>query len=345
MPPFVHGYAAHVMDFPGTTNIHWKHFIDCIVDIGASLAYHGFKKIVFLNGHGSNAPNLDLAARRVNLETDAECIACSWWHLLTVDPAFLPGWRESRFPGGIAPRLRVGNLGVPVPGRGQRAQGADRGRRDRLPPVRIRLPLHRPVRATGRVRRSPGPPPTATPGYWVRPLWRPGRRAGGRSRRRPGNWRACLPSFARCRSRRAATTTGWRRACRCRGVRARRRPPAVACTAHRRQVGDAGREPARAMTALPATASTAPLRRDGVRRGRVAEHASCTSGHRWLNPARRRCAGVWSAAATWWSTRAGRRSAPPSAAAWWWRCAGTGRRLATSRAGTRSRSGPTTPAP
>ena len=102
MPPFVHGYAAHVMDFPGTTNIHWKHFIDCIVDIGASLAYHGFKKIVFLNGHGSNAPNLDLAARRVNLETDAECIACSWWNLLTVDPEFLPGWRESRFPGGIA---------------------------------------------------------------------------------------------------------------------------------------------------------------------------------------------------------------------------------------------------
>ena len=102
MPPVVHGYAAHVMDFPGTTNIHWRHFIDGIVDIGASLAYHGFKKIVFLNGHGSNAPNLDLAARRVNLETDAECIACSWWNLLTVDPDFLPGWRESRFPGGIA---------------------------------------------------------------------------------------------------------------------------------------------------------------------------------------------------------------------------------------------------
>ena len=102
MHPFVHGYAAHVMDFPGTTNIHWEHFIKCMVDVGASLAYHGFKKIVFLNGHGSNAPNLDLAARRVNLETDAECAACSWWQLLTVDPDFLPNWRESRFPGGIA---------------------------------------------------------------------------------------------------------------------------------------------------------------------------------------------------------------------------------------------------
>ena len=102
MSPFVHGYTAHVMDFPGTVNVHWEHFIKCILDIGRSVAYHGFKKIVFVNGHGSNVPNLDLAARRVNLETDAECIACSWWSFLTVDPEFLPSWRESSFPGGIA---------------------------------------------------------------------------------------------------------------------------------------------------------------------------------------------------------------------------------------------------
>ena len=102
MPPLVHGYTAHVMDFPGTINIHWEHFIKYVVDVGKSLAYHGFKKIVLLNGHGSNAPNLDLAARRVNLETDGECIAASWWQLLTVDPEFLPSWRESRFPGGCA---------------------------------------------------------------------------------------------------------------------------------------------------------------------------------------------------------------------------------------------------
>ena len=102
MPPIVHGYTAHVMDFPGTINIHWEHFIKMVVDVGSSLAYHGFKKIVLLNGHGSNAPNLDLAARRVNLETDAECIATSWWNLLAVDKAFMPAWRESKFPGGCA---------------------------------------------------------------------------------------------------------------------------------------------------------------------------------------------------------------------------------------------------
>ena len=102
MPPIVHGYTGHVMDFPGTINIHWETFIKMVVDVGKSLAHHGFKKIVFLNGHGSNIPNLDLASRRVNIETDAECIATSWWTMLTVDKKFLPAWRESKFPGGCA---------------------------------------------------------------------------------------------------------------------------------------------------------------------------------------------------------------------------------------------------
>jgi creatinine amidohydrolase len=90
------------MDFPGTINNHYTHFIDHVLDITKSLAYHGFKKILLLNGHGSNMPNLDLVARRTNLETDAECILAAWWNLLTVDKSFLPGWRESKFPGGCA---------------------------------------------------------------------------------------------------------------------------------------------------------------------------------------------------------------------------------------------------
>src|SRR6266404_6073989 len=47
-------------------------------------------------------PYLDLAARRTNLETDAECILVAWWNMLTVDREFLPRWRQSKFPGGIA---------------------------------------------------------------------------------------------------------------------------------------------------------------------------------------------------------------------------------------------------
>jgi creatinine amidohydrolase len=102
LPTIQYGYTGHVMDFPGTINTHYETFIKQVLDVTQSLAYHGFKKIILLNGHGSNMPNLDLAARRTNLETDAECCLIAWWHLLNCDPDFMPSWRESTFPGGCA---------------------------------------------------------------------------------------------------------------------------------------------------------------------------------------------------------------------------------------------------
>ncbi len=102
LPHIAYGYTGHVMDFPGTINTHYETFIRQVLDVTRSLAYHGFRKIILLNGHGSNMPNLDLAARRTNLETSAECILAAWWHLLSIDPEFLPSWRESQFPGGFS---------------------------------------------------------------------------------------------------------------------------------------------------------------------------------------------------------------------------------------------------
>jgi creatinine amidohydrolase len=102
LPTICYGYTGHVMDFPGTINSNYTTFMEHVLDVTRSLAYHGFKKIILLNGHGSNMPNLDLVARRTNLETDAECLVLAWWNLLTVDRKFLPSWRESKFPGGCA---------------------------------------------------------------------------------------------------------------------------------------------------------------------------------------------------------------------------------------------------
>ena len=102
LPPVSFGYVHHVMDFPGSMNIHFEHFIQYVLDILKSLAYHGFKKMVIVNGHGSNGPLVELAARRLIVETDASCTFCSWWQLLTVDPDFKEKWRESVFPGGCS---------------------------------------------------------------------------------------------------------------------------------------------------------------------------------------------------------------------------------------------------
>jgi creatinine amidohydrolase len=102
LPVIPYGYTGHVMDFPGTINTDYEHFIHQVLDVTRSLAYHGFKKIILLNGHGSNWPNLDLIARRTNQETDAEYVPSSWWNLLRVNEEILPRWRESKFPGGCS---------------------------------------------------------------------------------------------------------------------------------------------------------------------------------------------------------------------------------------------------
>jgi creatinine amidohydrolase len=67
-PTAVHGYPPHHMDFPGTVSLRWNVFVESLLDCGRSLCRHGFDRILILNGHGSNGPLVDLAARLINVE-------------------------------------------------------------------------------------------------------------------------------------------------------------------------------------------------------------------------------------------------------------------------------------
>lgn len=102
MPSVSYGYTSHVMDFPGTITIHHETFIRYVLDILKSLACQGFKKIIMVNGHGSNMNPLELAARRAMVETDAWVGIGAWWHFMAADPEFMSTWRESEVPGGCA---------------------------------------------------------------------------------------------------------------------------------------------------------------------------------------------------------------------------------------------------
>jgi creatinine amidohydrolase/Fe(II)-dependent formamide hydrolase-like protein len=187
LPTLWNGYTAHVMDFPGTLNAHPTTLLESVLDVTRSLAYHGFKKILLLNGHGSNSPILDLAARRTNLETDAECAALSWWGLLTVDKDFLPGWRESKFPGGCAHACELEtSLYLYLDGANVR--------RDLIRDARSSS-TRRTARcrgstcsAPGRWRSSGGRARTRKPGCSASRRRRPPRRAGERILKRSNNW-------------------------------------------------------------------------------------------------------------------------------------------------------------
>ena len=82
MPPVYYSFNEHHMDFPGHHRRGGRHHLNYVTDIGRSLAHHGFRKILLVNGHGSNVPFLDVAARNITNRTEAICAMVSWWSLI-----------------------------------------------------------------------------------------------------------------------------------------------------------------------------------------------------------------------------------------------------------------------
>lgn len=103
MPLVPYGLNEHHMDFPGTISIDMQTLLAYVSDAAISVARHGFSHVLVVNGHGSNAPIADLAARRVVVETGIICGAMS--PNAAIDPTLAePTLSEMRRsgPGGIA---------------------------------------------------------------------------------------------------------------------------------------------------------------------------------------------------------------------------------------------------
>jgi len=66
-PPIWYGESSHHMALPGTLSIRAETVIDVVKDVCRSLAMHGFRKIIIVNGHkGSNLPPLLTAAKSLH---------------------------------------------------------------------------------------------------------------------------------------------------------------------------------------------------------------------------------------------------------------------------------------
>lgn len=78
LPPISYGLNLHHIDFPGTVHIEPEVFIAFCLNITKSVAYHGFQKMLIVNGHGSNTPLIDLVARKTVLATNSLCAAVNY---------------------------------------------------------------------------------------------------------------------------------------------------------------------------------------------------------------------------------------------------------------------------
>ncbi len=81
LPPISYGLNLHHIDFPGTIHIEPEVYIAFCTQITKSVAYHGFRKMLLVNGHGSNTPLNDLVARKIVLGTSALCAAVNYFAL------------------------------------------------------------------------------------------------------------------------------------------------------------------------------------------------------------------------------------------------------------------------
>jgi creatinine amidohydrolase len=79
-PTLCYGVSTHHMAFRGTVSLSPATFIAVVDDIVESLTAHGFRRIVFINGHGGNTEPLKTAFQQVKGRDLAGCLEVISWY-------------------------------------------------------------------------------------------------------------------------------------------------------------------------------------------------------------------------------------------------------------------------
>ena len=74
LPLIPYGVSYHHDSFPGTLSVGPSVLADFVYHVGLAAARHGIVKLIIVNGHGGNAPTLQLAAQKIN--RDARIFTC-----------------------------------------------------------------------------------------------------------------------------------------------------------------------------------------------------------------------------------------------------------------------------
>lgn len=78
-PPLNFGCSSYFIDFPGTISFRVQTFIFAVEDMVRSLHYQGFKRILFVNGHGGNDPAKLALGELVNDLDNLQVSWYDWW--------------------------------------------------------------------------------------------------------------------------------------------------------------------------------------------------------------------------------------------------------------------------
>jgi creatinine amidohydrolase len=79
------GCSRHHMDFAGSLTARGDTFLDVGEQIVRSMAEHGFRRFILLNGHGGNVNRISLMAENLSYQPGAKLkvVGITYWHLIT----------------------------------------------------------------------------------------------------------------------------------------------------------------------------------------------------------------------------------------------------------------------
>ena len=81
-PTVNYGYAGSSYGYAGTLGVKLETLAGVLVDLVGALMDQGFRKVIFLSGHGGNKPAYQLAVDRLAHQyPDARCAYHDWWTL------------------------------------------------------------------------------------------------------------------------------------------------------------------------------------------------------------------------------------------------------------------------
>ncbi len=84
------GYSPHHMVHPGTITLGFDTFLRVLTEIAVCVHTHGFRKILFLNGHGGNSAIISSLRLKLAAEHDISVVGYTYWDL----PGVAAAWRS-----------------------------------------------------------------------------------------------------------------------------------------------------------------------------------------------------------------------------------------------------------
>ena len=74
LPPLCYGKSNEHWHFPGTITLSSTTLMATLMDVGSSLYRAGFRKLVFINGHGGQPQVLEMVARDLHQQYEGFCV-------------------------------------------------------------------------------------------------------------------------------------------------------------------------------------------------------------------------------------------------------------------------------